>query len=193
MTAATARTKLNSSRFLQWSKAQGKRYELADGELVEMAAEKAKHALMKHAAAKALESGIAAAALDCTVFPDGMSLVIDDAHVRLPDAAVQCGPIDPESVVLDSPIVLVEVTSPSSVSRDESEKLIEYFLVPSVAHYLLLSPEQRKVVHFRRADDSGRFEARILSEGRIDLTPPGFSVDAAELLGRLPATKTARS
>ena len=193
MTAAAVRTKLNCSRFLQWSKDQGKRHELADGELVEMAEEKAKHALMKHAAAKALEAGIASAALDCTVFPDGMSVVIGDAHVRRPDAAVQCGSIDPESVVLDRPVVLVEVTSPSSAGRDESEKLIEYFSVASVAHYLLLSPEQRTVVHFRRADGSGRFEARILSEGRIDLTPPGFSVDAADLLGRVPATRTARS
>lgn len=179
--------------FLEWSAGQEKRFELENGEIVEMSAERARHALMKQAAASALHTGIAAAGLDCTVFPDGMAVVIDDRHVRLPDAAVQCAPVDLDAMVLDQPIILVEVTSPSSVYRDETHKLIEYFRVPSVAHYLLLSPDQRVVVHFKRGSDPSRIETRILSEGKIDLTPPGFSVSVADLLGDLPPSAIKRN
>jgi len=187
MTVAVGYRKLTAAKFLEWSKDQTERFELEGGRVIAMAAETAKHALMKHAATKALESGIAGAGLDCVVFPDGMTVVVDDSHVRLPDAAVQCAAFDPDSIVLDQPIILVEEMSPSSANRDENHKLVEYFSIPSVAHYLLLSPDQRLVVHFKRAAEPGRIDTRILSEGSIDLTPPGFSVSIADLLGHMPA------
>lgn len=184
MSLALGRTRLTADQFLDWARHQARRFELENGEVVEMASETAKHALMKHAATKALEAGIEKAGLDCTVFPDGLSVVVDQGHVRLPDAAVQCSPFDPETVVLDAPVILVEVVSPSSAHRDEKQKLFEYFSIPSVFHYLLLSPAQHTLIHFRRIDDHGRIETRILSEGQVDLAPPGFSVMVEDLLGR---------
>ena len=142
---------MTASQFLDWAAAQtDRRFELENGEIVEMAAEQAQHALMKFSAAKALERGVREAGLPCTVFPDGMTAIIDDAHVRLPDAAVQCASVDPRSTVLTAPVILVEVVSPSSGSRDENFKLVEYFSLPAVEHYLVLYPEQRIVVHHRR-------------------------------------------
>ena len=189
---ALPKQKWTAAQFLDWARHRSGRFELERGEVVEMAAEQAKHALMKHAAARALEKGIEAAALDCVVFPDGMTVVIDEKNVRLPDAAVQCSPVDPDSITLDDPVILVEVISPSSVNRDENYKLIEYFSVPSVVHYLLLSPDQRLVVHFKRGAETGRIDTAIKSEGIIDLTPPGFSVSVPDLLG-VAASGTTRS
>ena len=175
--------KWGTTEFLSWSAQQEKRYELDGGDIVEMASEQARHALTKYAATKALEFGMKRAGLACQVYPDGMTVVVDDSHVRLPDAAVQCTPVDPESITLDNPVILVEVISPSSVDRDESQKLIEYFSIPSVSHYLVLSPNQRRVVHFKRGDQPGKIDTMILSHGSIDLSPPGFSVDVDALLG----------
>src|SRR5688572_665336 len=100
----------NAPKFIEWSARQERRYELENGEVIEMAAEKARHALMKHAATSALQASITAAGLDCVVFPDGMTIVVDNKNVRLPDAAVQCAPIDLDSTTLDEPVILVEVT-----------------------------------------------------------------------------------
>jgi Uma2 family endonuclease len=183
VTIAIERPSLTAAQFLEWSVEQSKKFELENGEVIEMAAETAKHALMKHAATKALEAGIEKAGLNCTVFPDGMTVVVDDKHVRLPDAAIQCTAFDPNSIVLDAPLVLVEVMSPSSANRDENHKLVEYLSIPSVHHYLLLSPDQRVVVHFKRVKEA-RIETRILHGGQIDLTPPGFSVLVEDLLGK---------
>jgi len=183
---ALPKTKMSASEFLVWSATRSRKYELENGEVVEMAAEKARHALMKHAATVALEAGIRSAGLACAVFPDGMTVVVDDAHVRLPDASIQCSPVMLDDTVLEKPVVLVEVTSPSSVYRDEAHKLLEYFSVPSVEHYLLLSPDERRLVHFKRGSASGQIDTTIMREGRLDLDPPGFSVDVAELLGQLP-------
>jgi Uma2 family endonuclease len=180
-----AKTKWTAAEFLDWSASQTKKFELEDGHVIEMAAEQARHALTKHAATKALEAAVERAGLDCVVFPDGMTVVIDNGHVRLPDAAVQCSPFDPESIVLDKPVILLEVTSPSSVYRDENHKLIEYFSIPSVAHYLLLSPDKKVVVHFKRGDRPGAIETTILSDGMIELSPPGIRVGVKTLFGEV--------
>lgn len=186
MIAVLPQRKWTASEFLEWTLGQTGRFELESGHVIEMAAEQAKHALTKHAAAKALESGVLQAGLDCTVFPDGMTIVVDDSHVRLPDAAVQCGPIDPEATVLEKPIILVEVVSPSSIYRDENHKLLEYFSLPSVVHYLIVSPDQKLVVHFKRGPEAEKIETRFISDGLIELSPPGFSVSVAALLGADP-------
>ncbi len=178
---ALKQARWDADRFLEWAAGQPGKYELEAGRVIEMAAEQAKHALMKHAAAKALDRGIERAGLACQVFPDGMTVRVDKHHVRLPDAAVQCSPVDPESIELDKPVILVEVISPSSVNRDENYKLVEYFSLPSVSHYLVLSPERQLVVHFRRVGEG--IETTFRSEGEIELTPPGLTVSVAELLG----------
>ncbi|MDN2567493.1 Uma2 family endonuclease [Aquibium sp. A9E412] len=183
MGALSEATAMTAARFLEWTAASDGRFELEAGAVREMAAEQARHARTKFAAAKALEQGIATAGLDCEVFPDGMLVVIDDTTVRQPDAAVQCAPVADESKVLDTPVIVVEVSSPSSVSRDETYKLVEYFSLPSVMHYLLLSPDRRIVVHFRRTAAGGAIETTILSQGELDLTPPGFRVTVEALLG----------
>ena len=110
-------------------------------------------------------------------------VAIDESTVRIPDAAVQCAPYDPEATVLSEPIILVEVVSPSSGSRDENFKLVEYFSLVSVAHYLVLVPERRSVIHFRRRAEAGKIETRIVESGLVDLSPPGLSIRVEELFG----------
>ncbi|MGE0283089.1 MAG: Uma2 family endonuclease [Rhizobiaceae bacterium] len=186
MSVAIKKRKFTSRQFLEWSAQQTGRYELEDGAVIELAAEKARHALMKHAATSALQAAIDRAGLRCSVFPDGMTVVVDNDNVRLPDAAIQCAPVDLDTTILDAPVVLLEVTSPSSVYRDERHKLVEYFSIPSVMHYLLLSPDDRKLVHFKRSEEPNRLDTRIMSEGQVELSPPGIIVDVQALLGVLP-------
>ena len=72
--------------------------------------------------------------------------------------------------------------SPSSEERDQLVKLEEYFQIPSVMHYVIVLDDRRRVIHHRRAD-AGVIETRLLSDGALDLTPPGLSVAVEALLG----------
>ena len=77
--------------FLVWAAAQPRgRYELVRGEVVAMAPERVRHNLVKLAVARSLSAAVARAGLPCTVFTDGMTVVIDNETSREPDAAVQC-------------------------------------------------------------------------------------------------------
>src|SRR5260370_14096651 len=144
-----------------------------------MSPERARHNLVKLAAALALRDAVLAAKLPCTVFTDGISVVIDDQNTREPDASVQCGvDVDLDSMVLAAPMIVVEVASPSSERVDTETKLVDYFSVASICHNLIILPEQRVVVHHRRINGAN-IETRIVREGDITLTPPGMAAPAA--------------
>jgi Uma2 family endonuclease len=80
-------------------------------------------------------------------------------------------------------LIVVEVVSPSSERDDTGDKLLEYFSVASIRHYLIVRPEQGAVIHHARAE-GGEIVTRILTSGVIDLTPPGLSVPIEQILVR---------
>ena len=174
---------MNVAEFLDWAARQPRgRFELVDGRPIAMSPERNRHVLAKGAVYRALRDAVIKSGLDCVVLPDGATVVIGAHTSREPDAVVQCGNRpDPDSTVVDAPTILVEVTSPPSMRTDTDDKLVEYFSVASVAHYLLVHAAQRVVVHHRRTE-SGTIETRIVRGGSVDLHPPGLSVPVAALL-----------
>jgi len=73
--------RMKVDEFLADGQAHG-RYELVDGEIFAMSPERARHNLVKLAAALALRDAVRGAKLPCTVFTDGISVVIDDQNTR---------------------------------------------------------------------------------------------------------------
>ena len=184
-TTALPTKRMNVPEFLAWAQRQpeGCGYELVDGEIIAMAPERVFHNLAKLAVARALQDSVRAANLPCTVFTDGITVRINDDTAREPDACVQCGvEADLDSMLVDAPLIVVEVASPTSERDDTGAKLVDYFSVPSIRHYLIVFPRRRVVVHYQRGE-GGKIDARIAHDGEIDLSPPGFTVAVAALLG----------
>jgi Uma2 family endonuclease len=179
-----AKSRMTVSQYLEWGEAQEGRYELVNGEVVKMSPEQARHVRVKLAAVIALRNGIARANLDCEAFTDGLTVVIDEHTAREPDASVQCSPVDPETLVLDQPMIVVEVLSLSTGRTDTGEKLADYFSVASIRHYLIVNPVKRLVIHHARSD-SHRIDTRIVESGEINLSPPGMTIAVDELFGEV--------
>lgn len=159
------------------------RHELVNGQVVKMAAETTQHVKFKGRVFLALSNAIKKAALNCEVFTDGVSVKINANKAREPDASVQCGVnSDPNSMLLDKPLILVEVTSPSSGRVDEEEKLVEYFSLPSVEHYLIVRPEERYALHLKRIGGD-KILTTIVRSGKIEFDPPGISIAFDEIFG----------
>jgi Uma2 family endonuclease len=170
--------------FLAWAERQSDfpRYELVDGEIIAMAGDSVRHNLAKFAVARALENSVRLAGLPCTVFTDGVSIKINDETLRIPDASVQCEvQPDLDSMILEAPLIVVEVVSPSSERDDTETKLIDYFAVSSIQHYLIVFPAKQAVVHHRREGDG--IATHIAHDGDIALDPPGMTVPVAAMLG----------
>ncbi len=168
--------------FRRWYEVQPTgRYERVDGRIVAMAPERGAHLRVKGAVYKALDRAIAIAGVGCQALPDGATVETGDNDYE-PDALVNCGEaMADDAVVAPHPVIVVEVLSPGTASTDTGGKLADYFLVPSIAHYLIVHPTRRTVTHHRRAGAS--INTLVVVNGPITLEPPGIVITVEEIYG----------
>jgi len=169
--------------YLAWSNTQTERQrsELINGQIVAMAPERIKHAKAKLAVAMALKAAVVRSGFPCHVLADGPTVRIDDHTAYEPDALVYCGQELPgDALVVPNPLIIVEVLSPTTMHTDTSAKLIGYFKLPSVQHYLIIDPDACMIVHHARAVD-GTISANKVTSGPVRLDPPGLSIDIADI------------
>ncbi|MBO0902191.1 Uma2 family endonuclease [Jiella sonneratiae] len=187
MTIEAAQTdRMTAEAFFAWAATwgDGERYELVEGVPLRLQSERISHAETKFAVVAALKTALRDAGSDCSAFIDGIGVRVDEFTVREPDALVHCGPYDADDVFASNPVVVVEVVSPSSARTDTTRKLIDYFAVPSILHYLIVYGGDGRVIHHRRASSDGEIVTKILGrDGVLDLNPPGISIDVESFLG----------
>jgi Uma2 family endonuclease len=112
-------------------------------------------------------------------FTSGMTVQVEDSDFE-PDAVMRCGPRLPgDSTKVSDPLVLVEVISPDSGTRDRATKLRAYFKLPSVQHYLIIWPDEHRIVRHSRAPND-QLATQVFVSGEIALNPPGIAVTVEE-------------
>jgi Uma2 family endonuclease len=180
---ALPKHKMTVDEYLAWAEGQEGRFELYAGTVYAMSPERARHGEIKFNVQAALLAGIRRAGLPCHMLPDGMTVRIDDTTAHEPDALVYCGlKLQASALEVPNPIVVVEVLSPSTRRIDASLKLAGYFRVPSVAHYLIVDPDQPLIIRHARGNGD-KILTSIVREGRITLDPPGFDLALGDIYG----------
>jgi Uma2 family endonuclease len=172
------RRAMTVDEYLAWSDSQSERQrtELINGQVVIMPPEHVLHSRVKRRVHLALERAVEAAGLPCEALPDGPTVRIDEHTAYEPDAIVYCGELAaPNALLIVNPMIVVEVLSPTTRHHDTSAKLIGYFKVPSVVHYLVVDADDCTVTHYRRDGTPN-----LVTSGALRLDPPGIdlSVDA---------------
>ena len=181
--ATRPKSNLTVEQYLAAYEGAAGRYELVDGEVLKMAAETVLHVRLKGKVFTALNNAFKNKKSDCEVFQDGIAIKISAKTAREPDVSVQCGKqLDGSSLVLDKPLIVVEVVSPSSSSTDANQKLEEYFSVPSIMHYLIVW-RNKKLCYLHKRIDDNKILTTIVRSGKIDFDPPGFSITFDEIFG----------
>lgn len=180
---ALPKEKMSVEEFLDWSEAQPKgRFELVHGEIIEMAAERVRHVVVKANIARALRDAVRSEMLGCRVLGDGALVVIDKHSSYEPDAVITCDKnIDLDALVVPNPVVVVEVLSPSTAQNDTTYKLENYLSLPSVAHVLIVDPDEKIVIHHAQTDGPECL-TRILRSGDVlHLQPVGTWTTGVEV------------
>jgi Uma2 family endonuclease len=89
------------------------------------------------------------------------------APYRYPDASAACGELEFKHIkghdALVNPVLVVEVTSPSTIGLDEGAKFVAYQAVLTLRDYLLVSQEEPRVTHYARLE-SGAWERRDVTD-----------------------------
>ena len=117
----------------------------------------------------------------CEALVDGLMVPGPGLRRFQPDVLVSCGdPVGADDQVVNSPMIIVEVLSPTTEDIDTGLKLESYFALSSVQHYLLLSSTTQRVIHHRRWEGPSLL-TRIHHTGTIALDPPGIRIDVNDL------------
>jgi Uma2 family endonuclease len=178
---ALRKQNMSVAEFLAWSDGLDERWELFDGVPVAMAPERLLHGRAKLRVARCLEDAIGRGDLSCEAVLDSVGVAIDSRNSYQPDALVYCGdPASPDTRLIENPVVVVEVLSPSNALKDLRDKLQGYFRVASIRHYLIVDPDKRIVIHHARGDDH-RITTCIVNDGSITLDPPGLVLASADV------------
>ena len=134
------------------------RFEYWDGDVVCMSGGSRAHGMISSNVHFALSSALRGGR--CRAFTGDMAIWTPALPpYRYPDASVVCGEIQVKHIngldALVNPVLAVEVTSPSTIGRDEGDKFVAYQAVTTLREYLLVSQNAMHVTHYtRQANDS---------------------------------------
>lgn len=171
---------LSREEFRVWAEGQKQRYERIAGEPVAMSPGRVGHARIKSRVWAALDRAVGLANLPCEALGDGVTVEIDEDTDYEPDAVVNRGArLSDDAIAATSPIIVVEVLSPSTQSIDLADKLADYFKVVAIQHYLIVRARRHEVILHSCAGPE--IISRVINIGNIVLDPPGITIDLADL------------
>jgi Uma2 family endonuclease len=178
---AVRKKSMSVDEFMPWAARQPERWELLDGIPTAMSPERVVHGDVKYRVARALDGAIAKANVPCRFVLDSAAVRIDAKSLYQPDALVYCGePVSPDSLEIPNPVIVFEVLSPGNAATDLRDKLVGYFRVPSIRHYLVVDPDKRLVIHHARGE-ADVVATHIVSDGVLRLDPPAIELAVADL------------
>lgn len=150
MKQATAEKFISEEEYLAFEERSKIRHEYMDGEMFSMAGGTRKHSLA--GTNISTELNIQLRESDCEVHAGELRIRIRPGHNVYPDVAVACGDIltEDDDKTLLNPIVVFEVLSKSTEKRDRGDKAEDYYSLPSLKDYVLVSQYRVRVEHFSR-------------------------------------------
>lgn len=114
----------------------------------------------------------------CSVFSSDLKVRIERTDLSaFPDVSVVCGAREHSTIdknALTNPVILVEVTSPSTEDYDRGEKLSHYKQLPSLEAVLFVSHRTPRITVVRRGP-KGWEELEFRAGERLVLQTPALS------------------
>lgn len=120
----------------------------------------------------------------CKPFNSDTKVRIDFAtgtRYYYPDCLVVCDRNRDEEVFQEKPNLIIEVLSASTRRTDISEKKDAYLSIPTLNHYLIVEPDEAKVIVYRR--DGQEFQQSIVEgvDNNIVLSDLEITLSLAEI------------
>jgi Uma2 family endonuclease len=159
------------------------RYELIDGIVYDMTGSTPEHSAIASNVETLLREQLGRSG-PCRTHRD-QYVVIPGKHPVVPDVVVTCDRADWDKdkrlkpFMIQSPLIVVEVLSPSTEKYDRTEKFARYTCCPTLEVYILMSQDEQHVEVYRRSMGwkQERFSAgQTVKLDQLDLELPVESI-----------------
>lgn len=124
--------------FLAWEARQELAWEFDGFAPVAMTGGSAAHAAVERNLIMALGGRLRGR--PCQVFTSNLKVSVAGS-IRYPDAFVVCRPVGRHELVIEDPVVVFEILSPSTALTDRFIKAREYLNTPSIRRYVILEQD----------------------------------------------------
>lgn len=125
----------------------------------------------------------------CEIYQSDMKLRVNKADAyRYPDVIVVCGEpqfIDEDETMLINPLLLVEVLSPSTASKDRGTKSWEYRQIESLNAYLVIDPAKPYVERYQRRGNEWVIDTITGLDATLDMPSLNVSLALAEVYAQV--------
>jgi Uma2 family endonuclease len=175
---------MTANEYRQQERVAEYRSEFYRGQACAMAGANARHNLICSSLASILVLQLRP--LGCNYFGSDMKVFVPRTGLyTYPDGAIACGELqfeDSEQDVLLNPCVLIEVLSKSTERRDRGWKFQNYWNIPSLVEYLLVSQQKPLVEQFvRSGSDIWSFRHYDGLEAIVELNAVACKIDLRTL------------
>ncbi len=145
---------MSVAAFLAWNPADGRTWQLVDGEPQAMAPANRTHGALQNELGSLLRNHLVAQARPCSVIAQpGVVPHVQAAHnFRIPDLAVTCSDYASEEHAVTDPVLIVEILSNSN-SAETWANVWTYTTIPSVREILVLHTASVAADLLRRRPD----------------------------------------
>jgi Uma2 family endonuclease len=156
--------------------------EYMDGMVYAMAGGSPNHALIAMNLARELGGHVKG---KCRVFSSDLRVGYASRMYVHPDLTLVCQtPVydDESGDTLINPLLVVEVLSPSTESRDRGRKLFHYLQIESLTDYLLVSQDEPRIELYHRKPDGEWVYLNVYGrEERIEIPSIGFHLSLTDV------------
>jgi Uma2 family endonuclease len=176
--------KISVEDYLAEEKVREIRHEFVEGEVFAMAGTSDDHNRIVSELIVNLSNHLRDA--ECELFFNDIKVRVTSAVYYYPDILVSCEK-DPEHPYFrNRPILIIEVTSPSTRRVDRSEKLLYYLQIPSLQEYLIVD-QHRMNVEIHRRQPNGAWVTYYFNETSdiVELTSIDLSIPLPDLYRRV--------
>lgn len=152
MSRALARKEIfmTVEEYLVFEEKSKRKHEFMDGEIFQMAGVKRNHSTISQNVSRAVGNQLEDK--PCEVHGSDIKVMIREGHYVYPDVSVVCDEIsfDKNSTTLLNPVVIFEVLSKSTESRDRGDKAEDYLRLESLRDYVMIAQNRVRVEHYSR-------------------------------------------
>jgi Uma2 family endonuclease len=162
------RSQISPEEYLAWERQQEEKHEYFEGEVYAMAGGSQRHNRLSSRVTATLENALGDR---CYVYSSDQRVRSRERRYVYPDVSVVCGtPVSEHGDVIENPMIVVEILSPTTEQYDRGLKWDGYQALPSLTDYVLVSQDRACIEHFGRAPDGRWIYTSAHAGERITLT-----------------------
>jgi Uma2 family endonuclease len=166
--------------FLVWEEAQADKHEFRNGQIWMMTGGTMRHTTIAGNIFIALRAKLGGGR--CRPYLMNARVALKETEAGYyPDVVVDCGAYVANALATSEPSVAFEVLSPSTRTRDFSEKVPDYRDTDSMQQIVLVEPDERKLHVWTRSEKGWRQSEPGAASAALDLPSLGIALTLDEI------------